>query len=298
MPRFSVIIPTYNRCELLQEALASVWAQTFTDYEVIVVDDGSTDGTWEYLQSLGSRVRAFGQQNAGPGAARNLAAQHASGDYLAFLDSDDLWLPWSLQAYAELIARYDSPAFMAGKPYCFEDRATLSEISFSDIVVNQFKDYFSSSEAWRWWGVSSFVIRADSFRDVGGFSAASLNGEDADLSIKLGTAPWFLQVVSPPTFGYRVHASNLTNDQSKSLAGLSQIIHTEQTGAYPGGQARARQRREIITRHIRPVVLECLDNGLRKKAWALYRDTLLWHLSLRRWKFLVGFWIKLFTARA
>jgi glycosyltransferase involved in cell wall biosynthesis len=95
---FSVIIPTYNRAALLCTALDSVFAQTFTDYEVIVVDDGSTDGTAAMVASYGGRVRYFQQQNKGPGAARNLGAQHATGEYLAFLDSDDLWFPWTLLA--------------------------------------------------------------------------------------------------------------------------------------------------------------------------------------------------------
>ena len=74
---FSVIIPTYNRVDLLRRALESVWAQDFHDYEIVVVDDGSHDETMAYLESLGGKVRAFRQENAGPGAARNLAASHA-----------------------------------------------------------------------------------------------------------------------------------------------------------------------------------------------------------------------------
>src|SRR4051794_5139151 len=107
--RFSVIIPTYNRLQLLKEALDSVWRQTFTDYEVIVVDDGSTDGTRDYLESLGDKLRFFVQPRRGPGAARNLAAQHANGEYLAFLDSDDLWFPWTLATFAEVISRHRFP---------------------------------------------------------------------------------------------------------------------------------------------------------------------------------------------
>jgi glycosyltransferase involved in cell wall biosynthesis len=69
MPKFSVIIPTYNRAALLREALESVFPQTFTDYEVIVVDDGSTDDTANFLSTLGGRVRILRQQNCGPGVA-------------------------------------------------------------------------------------------------------------------------------------------------------------------------------------------------------------------------------------
>src|SRR5262245_53825606 len=95
-PQFSVIIPTHNRLCLLQRALGSVRNQTFRDYEVIVVDDGSSDGTWNYLGSLVPFIKALRQENRGPGPARNLGATHATGSYLAFLDSDDLWFPWTL----------------------------------------------------------------------------------------------------------------------------------------------------------------------------------------------------------
>ena len=82
---FSVIIPTFNRRRLLQCALESVLQQTLTDYEVLVVDDGSTDETKEYLATLGDRVRVFTQSNQDPGAARNLGIKHANARYAAFL---------------------------------------------------------------------------------------------------------------------------------------------------------------------------------------------------------------------
>jgi len=106
MHLFSVIIPTHNRLDLLRGALASVWQQSYNDCELIVVDDGSADGTWDALQVLGTRVCARRQNNAGPGAARNLGAKNATGDYFAFLDSDDLWFPWTLETYRQIIQSY------------------------------------------------------------------------------------------------------------------------------------------------------------------------------------------------
>ena len=100
---FSVVIPTYNRLPLLKEALDSVWRQTLTNYEVIVVDDGSTDGTARFARSMGQSIKLLEQTNRGPGAARNLGLEHARGQYVAFLDSDDLWFPWTLDIYAQCI---------------------------------------------------------------------------------------------------------------------------------------------------------------------------------------------------
>src|SRR5574337_278681 len=102
---FSIVIPTYNRVDLLARTLDSVWRQLFTDFEVVVVDDGSSDGTQAYLRSLGDRIRVVQQANSGPGAARNAGIRTARGKYVALLDSDDLWLPWTLSIFAQVIAQ-------------------------------------------------------------------------------------------------------------------------------------------------------------------------------------------------
>src|SRR5258708_25538717 len=93
MPLFSIIVPTFNRAALLRSTLESVFAQQVEEFELIVVDDGSTDGTVNYLQSLGKRIQFLQQTNRGAGPAPNFGARYAQGRYLAFLDSDDLWLP-------------------------------------------------------------------------------------------------------------------------------------------------------------------------------------------------------------
>src|SRR5258708_38459 len=96
MFEFSVIIPTYNRLNFLKHAINSIRGQNYDGYEIIVVDDGSIDGTSEYLASLGNEVKWLRQENRGPAAARNVGATKATGSYIAFLDSDDVWLPWVL----------------------------------------------------------------------------------------------------------------------------------------------------------------------------------------------------------
>jgi len=289
VPLFSVVIPTYNRAELLGIALDSVFAQTFTDYEVIVVDDGSTDETKEYLATLGDRVRVFTQSNQGPGAARNLGVSHANGEYVEFLDSDDLWFPWSLETYASVIRNSDKTAFIAGKPFRFRDEEELNDIKREGLSSRKFPDYLASGDEWRWWGASSFVVQRDAFESVGGFANQWVNGEDADLALRLGVARGFVQINAPFTFGYREHAASEMKNLDLTVAGATYKLCAEQAGKYPGGQARARERWRILTRHIRPVALECLRRGTRSEAWKLYRTTLRWHFQLRRWKFLVGF---------
>src|ERR1700733_5357754 len=119
--RFSVLIPTYNREEYLRQAIDSVLAQSFTDYEIFVIDDGSTDHTPELLRSYGNRIRVLRQQNQGPEAARNRPAAQASGEYLAFLDSDDLLLPCALEVYDRIIRTLDAPPLVIGSMIYFAD---------------------------------------------------------------------------------------------------------------------------------------------------------------------------------
>ncbi|MFW6331849.1 MAG: glycosyltransferase family 2 protein [Thermodesulfobacteriota bacterium] len=101
----SVIIPTYNRAEMVGEAIESVLNQDFSSFELIVIDDGSTDQTSKVLRSFGRRIRSIRQENKGVSAARNLGICHASGEWIAFLDSDDLWLPGKLTAQVDFFRR-------------------------------------------------------------------------------------------------------------------------------------------------------------------------------------------------
>ena len=99
MPRVSVIIPAHNAAPFIEETLASVRAQTYGDWEVVVADDGSSDGTWELLEAAGPGVRSFRRDSAGgPAVARNLALSNATGEFVMFLDADDLLLPRYLES--------------------------------------------------------------------------------------------------------------------------------------------------------------------------------------------------------
>ncbi len=103
MAFLSIIIPAFNRCEFLNRALKSVFSQTFSDYEVIVIDDGSTDDTAEMVQKNYTQVRYCFQTNKGVSASRNKGLELAKGHWIAFLDSDDEWLPQKLEKQISLL---------------------------------------------------------------------------------------------------------------------------------------------------------------------------------------------------
>lgn len=111
--RFSIIIPTYNRSAILRETLMSVLAQTFEDYEILVVDDGSSDDTQDVVQQIASdKIRYFYKENEERSIARNYGADRACGDYLIFLDSDDKMKDDHLVSISSYIAQAGDPAFI------------------------------------------------------------------------------------------------------------------------------------------------------------------------------------------
>jgi glycosyltransferase involved in cell wall biosynthesis len=116
MPKVSVIIPAYNRLPMLKEAIHSVVKQDFEDFELIVVDDGSTDGTAEEIKKFGGRVKLLQHpENRGVSAARNKGILHAKGKYVAFLDSDDQWMKGKLKIQVTFLD--DNPHY----PLCYTD---------------------------------------------------------------------------------------------------------------------------------------------------------------------------------
>src|SRR5438128_1726139 len=112
-PCFSVIIPTYNRAAFLPKTIQSVTAQAFTDWEIIIVDDGSTDDTKDVVEGIAeSRLRYIFQQNAERSAARNNGIRQAKGKYICFLDSDDQYLQTHLQSIYDFLKEKEFPVAM------------------------------------------------------------------------------------------------------------------------------------------------------------------------------------------
>lgn len=173
MPRFSVIIPAFNAENTLLRAVESVLNQVFSDYEVIIVNDGSTDGTATVIEKLvlDSRVKAVNQQNAGVSAARNLGASKAKGDCLLFLDSDDELTADSLSNFFEHIKlNPKADLFSAGNK-------RVSSVK-SSITIPEKGRYFSRLSG-------SFLIRKDLFFKIGGYDEQFKFSENTELVHRL-----------------------------------------------------------------------------------------------------------------
>jgi glycosyltransferase involved in cell wall biosynthesis len=127
--RISVVIPTFNRCRFIREAVDSVLNQDIQGYdlEILVIDDGSTDGTQAELKRYGNKIRYFYQDNSGAGAARNRGIKEAQGEWLTFLDSDDRWLPFKLSLQMAIIDRAPDCRVLYGNFLIFKEGRTISE---------------------------------------------------------------------------------------------------------------------------------------------------------------------------
>jgi glycosyltransferase involved in cell wall biosynthesis len=188
MPFFSVVIPLYNKENFIVNTLNSVLAQTFSDFEVIIVNDGSTDSSDEKInQFTDSRIRYFGKENEGVSTARNFGIEKAASDYITFLDADDLWFPNFLEAMAELIGKYpDKSVFSAAIEIETTKNIIPARYSIPKTDFEQIVDYFEASQAETVICTSCAVFHKSVFENAGLFDITMKSGQDTDLWIRIG----------------------------------------------------------------------------------------------------------------
>ncbi|HZL34515.1 MAG TPA: glycosyltransferase family 2 protein [Tepidisphaeraceae bacterium] len=297
-PFFSVVIPTYNRAHLLRGAVDSVLAQEDTDFELIVVDDGSTDNTAEALAGYGARVRLLRQENRGPGPARNLGIRAAKGRYIAFLDSDDRWFPWTLRVYRQVALTHGGPAIMVASVAYFDESASFDRLLASQLSASTreprvalFGDYLETARAqlYRGTGVSCFLATA--LQSAGGLVELPIYNEDLDLLLRLGTSGTLAHIEAPLGIALFRHAAGSLSDLDRTYRGTRYLIAQEHQGAYPGGSARRRQRIEILSHQTRSFSWISLARGRTRLGIDIYRRSFIWNVRQRRIRYLVGYWL-------
>jgi hypothetical protein len=289
VPFFSIVIPTYNRARLLEETLESVFAQEFTDYEVLVVDDGSTDDTPAVLARYGERVRGLRQENQGQGTARNLGIQHATGSYVVFLDSDDVWFPWTLATYRQALDVYGGPSMVMGAHAPFQHSEQLAGVHRQPLHAHAFADYLATAEEPFVRTACVITVRTEALRRVGGFTPLRITSEDHDLLYRLGTEPGFVWVEAPLVVGYRKHGGSSSRDLERGYEGQCYLLEQERLGRYPGGEARRRERLTLLLHGARHVTRWLSEHGRQDMALGLYWRSLRGHLVVPRWRYMLGF---------
>lgn len=293
---FSIIIPVFNRQAYLAAAIDSISRQTYKSYEVIVINDGSTDETAGYVDSLDDFASTIHQENSGVSVARNHGARIAKGKYLVFLDSDDVLLPWSLQCYSDVINLY-RPSIISARTLDFEDQLPVfQDVEYKTPVVRVFDDYLANAEYYSFVGASSIIVESGVFARSNGFSSDMDAGEDYDFLLRVGLERPYAKIEEPVTVGYRVHAGNVSKDLNGLVKGSANLLARELAGVYPGGSRRALDRNTIIGRVVRPVVVASLQQKRPKDAWHLYRRSFWMHVRALRLRFLFGVGFLLFCA--
>lgn len=221
MSLVSVIIPTYNRAGLIHETVDSVLAQTYRALEVIVVDDGSKDHTNQVIRSYGDKVVYRYKENGGQASARNLGIQIAQGQYIAFIDSDDLWTPHKLER--QMDALLSSQYVWA---YCdvelFQEQQILGRYSDShqpyqhQIAHQLLLDNFIASP--------SPIVSREVFEQVGYFDEDQQlrSREDWEMWLRIAAA-YPVAYIREALARYRVHASNVTRQEDVLTLHRSQL---------------------------------------------------------------------------
>lgn len=211
-PLISVVIPAYNAAKTLKTTVQSVFDQTVQDFEIIIVDDGSKDNTVEVANSIGDpRVRVISQPNGGASAARNTGIEAAIGKYVAFLDADDLWLPYKLERQ---IARLkSSPEMTAVQSDVFFVNDSLRVISVGACFES--KDalletlFFLNLPGL----MSTLVVERSQFAKIGLLDTSLVILEDWELAIRLARYCNLTTIVEPLAL-YRQHPGNRSSDLS------------------------------------------------------------------------------------
>jgi glycosyltransferase involved in cell wall biosynthesis len=210
MPLISVVIPVYNGEKTIRETIDSVLNQTFTDFEIVIINDGSQDATSEIITSIkDDRIKFFSYSNSGVSASRNRGIAKACGEFIACLDADDLWTSDKLEA--QLKALQDNP--QAAVAYSWTDYIdesgqflypgsyiTLSGDVYAELLVKNFTENGSNP-----------LIRKDALLQIGGFDEALFGPEDWDLFLRLASRYHFVAVPRPQIL-YRICANSTSSN--------------------------------------------------------------------------------------
>jgi hypothetical protein len=230
MPHFSVVIPAYNTSPYIQDCLQSVLAQTEPDFEVIVVDDGSTDDTAAQVKAISDpRIHLIQQPNGGLAAARNTGIWAAQGELVAFLDADDRWCPEKLAAHRQVLEQhpeasvsYDWAAFIDSQGQRTGLCMAQSRIQLTPEAL-LLKNYLGNG--------STAVVRRGILEQVGGFDESLRRMVDHELWIRLTHGGHHIQLVPAVLTDYRTHSQSFTADTGRMLQGVEAFLQKVATYA-------------------------------------------------------------------
>ncbi len=224
MPKVSVIIPAYNAMKYLPETLESVLKQTFTDFEVVIVDDGSSDNISEWAnQIIDDRVRLISKHNQGTPVARNTGILNSSGEYIAFLDADDIWEASKLEKQVNYLDSHPLVGLVDVWTALIDENGNfMNQIINNNIEDDVRRIVIEACNAFIASG-SSPMIRRTCFDKVGLFDVEIKFAEDVDMWIRIGIHYHF-GVVKESLVQYRQHPNNKSRNCQSMLEDIRKII--------------------------------------------------------------------------
>ncbi len=266
----TVIIPTRNRSRLLEQTLGTVLAQECRDFDVVVVDEGSTDDTPEMLRRLAcDRLTVLRHDQAkGVSAARNAGIAVACGEWIAFVDDDDIWSPAKLGAQLQAVQQTPGAAWASAGAVRVNEHLKLRGREQTPVASTVTETLLAHNAIPG--GASGVLARTDLVRQVGSFDQALSNLADYDLWIRLALAAP-LAVVNRPLVGYRVHASGMAHNVHRSEKELDYIEQKYRTARHDRGIPL---QREPFLWYFGAL---CLRQGNRIQAMRIHRDIAVRH---------------------
>lgn len=218
----SVITPTYNRARFLPNAVASVLAQTHADLELIIVDDGSEDNTRNVLKPFlaDKRVRYFHQENQGQSHARNLALKQATGDFIAFLDSDDVWAPDKLEKQLAVFRANPEVDIVHGDEAIINEQGSVISLQNMRRYSGRITRYLLADNSV---SITTALVRRRCFDEMGGFDTSVGVADDYELWLRF-SARYCYQYEPGIVASYRVMADQISSDKRRRYAANERII--------------------------------------------------------------------------
>jgi glycosyltransferase involved in cell wall biosynthesis len=223
MPEVSIIIPNYNSIRFIHQAIQSALDQTCTSYEIIVVDDGSTDASREELKKYGDRIRYIWQENQGLGGARNTGIRAAKGEWIGLLDADDQWQPNFLEKMISTASSHPSAAIL----YCL---ARCMDVDGKDLDQTVGGPVLPPGQIYQvllrnnYLIPSTILMRRSTIVDAGLFDASLRSCEDWDLWLRLLPDQLFVGI-DECLVRYRIHGSSLSTNLDGMQKAASEVIH-------------------------------------------------------------------------
>jgi glycosyltransferase involved in cell wall biosynthesis len=203
MPKISVIIPTYNRADYICETIDSVLNQTYKDFELIVVDDGSTDDTKKKLEKYGSKIKLIEQPNSERAVARNNGVKNSTGEYIAFLDSDDIWIEDKLEKQVKVLDENNDYILVYGQCHRIDDNSNKIKIAKRQLEGHS-GEIFEKLLMRNLVVSPTPVIRREYFEKTDGFQTRYIPYEDWEFWVRFSLLGKFYYIDEPLSY-YRIH---------------------------------------------------------------------------------------------